>query len=75
MPSIDEQDAILSAISALQCVSLLGVAVEQSVRDVDVMLSLQAQSLRLATIRKSLLLQLLSGHLSVSHVDDWFGEN
>lgn len=74
VPSIDEQDAILSAISALQYVSLLGVAVEQSVRDVDAMLSLQAQSLRLATIRKSLLLQLLSGHLSVSDVDDWFGE-
>ena len=68
VPPLDTQDRIIHVLSALQFASLLAVPLEHSVTKPEDMLSLQAQSRRLLSIRNRLLPALLSGWLDVSHV-------
>lgn len=68
VPSLEEQDAILSVISTLQYVCLLGAPLEQSATTVEEMISMQEQNRRLRSIRDALLPMLLSGELDVSNV-------
>jgi restriction endonuclease S subunit len=73
-PSLEEQRAILSVISALQYVSLLGLPLEQSVTTPKEMNSMQEQNRRLRSIRDAILPLLLSGQLDVSRVKARFSE-
>jgi type I restriction enzyme S subunit len=68
VPSLEDQDAILSIISALQYVSLLGLPLEQSVTTPKKMLEMQEQNRRLRSIRDAILPKLLSGELDVSKI-------
>jgi restriction endonuclease S subunit len=70
VPSIEEQDAILRVISALQYVSLLGLPLEQSVTTPQALLRLQEQNRRLRQIRNAILPKLISGELAVSKVSN-----
>lgn len=74
VPPLEEQRAILSVISALQYVSLLGLPLEQSVTTPKEMLSMQEQNRRLRSIRDAILPLLLSGELNVSGVKARFSE-
>jgi type I restriction enzyme S subunit len=74
IPSLEEQDAILSIISALQYVSLLGLPLEQSVTTAEAMICMQEQNGRLRSIRDAILPMLLSGELSVSKIKTRFSE-
>ncbi|MEI6044166.1 MAG: restriction endonuclease subunit S [Chloroflexota bacterium] len=68
VPSLEEQDTILSIISALQYVSLLGLPLEQSVTLPSKMLEMQEQNRRLRSIRNAILPKLLAGELDVSKI-------
>lgn len=68
VPPLEEQDAILSVISALQYISLLGLPLEQSVTTPEQMIFMQEHSRRLRSIRDDLLPKLLSGELDVSQI-------
>ena len=68
VPPLQEQDAILSVISALQYILLLGLPLEQSVTTPEQMISMQEQNRRLRSIRDDLLPKLLSGELDVSQI-------
>jgi|SRR5579884_1687824 len=68
VPPLEEQDAILSVISALQYVSMLGLPLEQSVTDPKDMIIMQEQNRRLRSIRDAILPLLLSGELNVSKI-------
>ncbi|MEW5987755.1 MAG: restriction endonuclease subunit S [Chloroflexota bacterium] len=72
VPPIDEQDAILNVISAIQYVSLLGLPLEQSVTTPELMIEMQGLNRRLRTIRDAILPKLLSGELDVSKVSTNF---
>ena len=72
IPPIEEQDAILSVINALQYVHLLGLPIEQSVVNVTEMLRVQEQDRRLYNIKETLIIHLLSGNLKVSNVSSMF---
>lgn len=74
VPPLEEQRAILSVISALQYVSLLGLPLEQSVTTPKEMISMQEQNRRLRSIRDAILPLLLSGELDVSKVKARFSE-
>lgn len=74
VPSLEEQDAILSIISALQYISLLGVPLEQSVPTVEEMIRMQEQNRRLRSIRDAILPMLLSGELNTSKIKTKFSE-
>jgi type I restriction enzyme S subunit len=74
VPTLEEQDAILSVISALQYVSLLGIPLEQSVTRAEEMIKMQEQNRRLRKIREAILPMLLSGQLSVSKIKTNFLE-
>ena len=74
IPSLEEQDAILSVISALQYVSLLGLPLEQSATTAEEMIRMQAQNRRLSSIRDAILPMLLSGTLPVSKIKTRFSE-
>ena len=74
VPSLEEQDAILSVISALQYVSLLGLPLEQSATTAEEMIRMQAQNRRLSSIRDTILPMLLSGILPVSKIKTRFSE-
>lgn len=68
IPPSEEQDAILSVISALQYVSLLGLPLEQSMTAPEEMILMQEQNRRLRSIRDAILPMLLSGELDVSKI-------
>ena len=72
IPPIEEQDAILSVINALQYVALLGLPIAQSVVSPEEMLRVQNQSRRLEAIREYMTVHLLSGSLSASKVSTLF---
>lgn len=72
IPPLEEQNAILSVISALQYVALLGLPIEQSVASPDEMLRLQDQSRRLNAIQEHMTVHLISGALSVAKVSSLF---
>ena len=74
VPTVEEQDAILSVISAIQYVSLLGLPLEQSVTTPEQMIKMQEQNRRLRNIRNAILPKLLSGELDVSKVVSRFSE-
>lgn len=74
IPSPAEQDAILSVVSALQYVSLLGLPLEQSVTSVDEMILMQEQNRRLRSIRDTILPLLFSGKLDVTKIKTRFSE-
>ncbi len=74
VPPLQEQDAILSVISALQYILLLGLPLEQSVTTPEQMISMQEQNRRLQSIRDDLLPKLLSGELDVSQIKARFWE-
>ena len=74
VPTIEEQDAIVSVISTIQYVSLLGLPLEQSVTTPEQMIKMQEQNRRLRTIRDAILPKLLSGELDVSKVVARFSE-
>jgi type I restriction enzyme, S subunit len=74
VPSLEEQDAILSVISALQYVSLLGLPLEQSATTAEEMIRMQEQNRRLSSIRDSILPMLLSGNLPISKIKTRFSE-
>jgi hypothetical protein len=74
VPPLEEQRAILSVISALQYVSLLGLPLEQSVTTPEEMIRMQEQNRRLRSIRDAILPLLLSGQLNVSNVKARFSE-
>ena len=74
IPPLEEQDAILSVISALQYVSLLGLPLEQSVTTAEEMIRMQEQNRRLRSIRDAILPMLLSGKMSVSEIKTRFVE-
>jgi type I restriction enzyme S subunit len=64
VPSLEEQDAIISVIGALQYANLLGMPLEQSVSSPEAMIRIQEQNRRLRSIRDSVMPLLLSGALS-----------
>ena len=66
VPPIDLQDRIIEVLTALQFASLLGMPLEQSVSEPELMVKLQEQSRRLTEIRDAILPALLSGALDVS---------
>lgn len=68
IPPLEEQDAILSIISAVQYVSLLGLPLEQSATTPENMIKMQEQNRRLRYIRDAILPNLLSGNLDISKV-------
>jgi hypothetical protein len=70
VPSIEEQDAIISIISTLQYVSLLGLPLEQSVTTPEKMISMQEQNGRLLIIRDAIMPKLMSGELDVSRLSN-----
>lgn len=72
IPSIEEQDLILSAVNAMQFVLLLGVPIEQSAMSASEMLNVQEQTRRLKKIRDFLMLKLFSGQLDASMVSNIF---
>lgn len=74
VPTLEEQDAILSVISALQYVSLLGLPLEQSATTAEEMIRMQEQNRRLSSIRDAILPMLLSGKLPVSKIKTRFSE-
>lgn len=74
VPTLEEQDAILSVISAIQYVSLLGLPLEQSMTTPEQMIRMQEQNRRLCTIRDAILPKLLAGELDVSKVLARFSE-
>lgn len=74
IPTLEEQDAILSVISALQYVSLLGLPLEQSATSAEEMIRMQEQNRRLSSIRDAILPMLLSGTLPVSKIKTRFSE-
>lgn len=63
VPSIEEQDAILEVISAIQYAFLLGLPLEQSLTSIDSLPLLQKQDKRLRDIRDALLPKLLCGEI------------
>lgn len=74
VPSLEDQDAILSVISAIQYVSLLGLPLEQSMTTPEQMIRMQEQNRRLRMIRDAILPKLLSGELDVSKISARFTE-
>lgn len=74
VPSLEEQDAILGIVSALQYISLLGVPLEQSVPTAEEMIRVQEQNRRLRSIRDAILPMLLSGELNTSTIKTKFLE-
>lgn len=74
VPTLEEQDAVLSVISAIQYVSLLGLPLEQSMTTPEQMIRMQEQNRRLRTIRDAILPKLLSGELDISKVLARFAE-
>lgn len=74
VPTLEEQDAVLSVISAIQYVSLLGLPLEQSMTTPEQMIRMQEQNRRLRTIRDAILPKLLAGELDVSKVLARFSE-
>lgn len=68
VPTLEEQDAILGVISAIQYVSLLGLPLEQSALTPEQMIAMQEQNRRLRLIRDAILPKLLSGELPVSNI-------
>lgn len=74
VPPLEEQKAILSVISALQYVSLLGLPLEQSATTPSEMIRMQEQNRRLRAIRDAILPLLLSGELNVTRIKARFSE-
>ena len=74
VPTLEEQDAILSVISAIQYVSLLGLPLEQSMTTPEKMIRMQEQNRRLRIIRDAILPKLLWGEFDVSTVSARFTE-
>jgi restriction endonuclease S subunit len=74
VPSLEEQQAILSVISALQYISLLGLPLEQSMATPEEMIKVQEQNRRFRSIRDAILPLLLSGRLDASKVSTRFSE-
>lgn len=68
VPPLDEQDAMLEAIGALQYVSLLGLPLEQSVNSPDELLRIQQQNRRLRRISHAMLVQLFSGSFNTRSI-------
>lgn len=66
VPTIEEQDRILSVISALQFAILLGLPLEQSATSVEMLTTVQKHDLTLREIRDALLPLLLSGKVDVA---------
>lgn len=64
VPPIDEQDAIIEALSALQFLSLLGPALEQSMTESFEMLRIQREDRGLRSLTTRIGTQLISGRLS-----------
>lgn len=68
VPPIEEQDAILNVISAVQYISLLGVPLEQSVKTPVQMIEVQGLNRRLRAVRDALLPKLLSGEIDIAKI-------
>ncbi|MEQ9380040.1 MAG: restriction endonuclease subunit S, partial [Pirellulales bacterium] len=68
VPSIEEQDAILSVIRSLQFIAMLGLAIEQSAATADEMIHIQSQDRRLRRLCDAIVVQLLSGAIRSSDV-------
>src|SRR6266566_7551254 len=68
VPPLETQDQIVGVLNALQYASLLGLPLEQSVPDPELMVRLQKQNRRLTEIRDAVLPALLSGLLDVSRL-------
>lgn len=74
VPPIQEQDAIISVICAIQYVTLLGIPLEQSMSTPTQMIEMQEQNRRLRSIRDALLPKLFSGELNIAHITAQFSE-
>lgn len=68
VPPLEIQDKILSVISAIQYLTLLGLPLEQSVTDPAEMIHMQQLRQKLSLIRDKMLPLLLSGELEVASV-------
>ena len=73
IPPMEEQDAIVSVINAIQFLSLMSLPIEQSVGSPDEMPEAQHQTHRLLGIRDAILIRLLDGSLDTSKVSRVFG--
>ena len=74
VPDVAVQDRIIELISAVQYVSALGIALEQSVTSPSRLMAVQEHNRRLTTFIEVLLPQLFSGMLDVSQVKTHFKE-
>lgn len=70
VPPLEEQDAILQIMNAVQYVALLGLPLEQSVTSADAMLRVQEQTRRLIDFRDTLLVQLLGGRMARGYISN-----
>jgi type I restriction enzyme S subunit len=68
VPSLDLQDRVISVVNALQYSILLGSALEQSSRAIDVLINVQQHDVALRELRDHALPMLLSGDIDVSRV-------
>lgn len=75
IPTLDEQDAILSVINALNYITLLGIPIEQSVICPNEMLRVQNQSERLRLLSTGIALHLYSGTFSARDVLNNFDQH
>jgi type I restriction enzyme S subunit len=73
VPPVEEQDAIVSVINAIQFLSLMSLPIEQSVASPDELPEVQHQTHRLLGIRDAILIRLLDGSLDTSQVSKLFG--
>ena len=69
IPPLSIQDKILSAISSIQLLSLLGLPLEQSSTDLKSIIQIQEQNRRLMGIKNRILPLLLSGQIDVSKIN------
>jgi hypothetical protein len=72
VPPLEEQDAILNTISALNYVSLLAIPLQQSVATAQGMIRMQKLSRRLHSLRNAILPKLVSGELDATRVSTGF---
>ena len=74
VPEITVQDQIVELISAVQYISALGIALEQSVTSPDRLMAVQEHNRRLVSFVDVLLPQLFSGSVDVSRMKSRFKE-
>ena len=66
IPEINEQDAILSVINAIQYVEFMGIPLEQSAPSISIVLDIQNHNRRLHSYCVEIIMKLLSGAIDVT---------